>query len=176
MKIGAQDEVFLICLTVAKRNLWLAWVASLSGADFFLAENKALLWSDNDADIKNHLKENGLSVENEISYFDIDDLLRGLRRGSIADPDLAINVWNMFTDLYNTFHDEKVAKFCEDIDLNDLYGRLFSLCGAAEIIGLEASRITSKDMDLLYEIVGVGVAMVAAHTDNGNRSMEMPSH
>lgn len=167
MKIGFKDEVFLTRLHIAERSVWLAWVASSSGSDFFLAENRALLWSGKDADIRSYLEGKGISIENETSYFDVDSLLCGLKFGSIVSPDLAINVWNIFTDFYNTFHNGSAAKFCEDRDLDGLYDRLFSLCGAAKIIDLDASRLTDEDINLLSEIVEMGVAMIGAHINDG---------
>ncbi|WP_157489607.1 hypothetical protein [Lysobacter sp. Root916] len=133
-----------------------------------MTENDALLWSDRDKDLRGLLESKGFVVESETSYFDVESLLHGLRVGTVVSPELALNVWNLCTDFYNTFNDEAVPKFCADDDLNGLYDRLFSLCDVARAVDLDMSRLTAEDVNLLCDIVQRGVLMICSHVNGRN--------
>ncbi|WP_157499170.1 hypothetical protein [Lysobacter sp. Root604] len=167
MRFNCQEEVFQTGFLLKGRVVWFAWVASTTGSDYFMVENGVLLWSCERADLEIRLRDKGYAVEKEASYFDVDALVGGLRRGFVVSPELALNVWNLFTDFYSAIHRKTVAMFCAEFDSDGLYERLFSLCEVARAVDLEAAQLSVNDVKVLCEIVEAGLGMVDSHVHEG---------
>jgi len=83
-----------------------------------------------------------------------------LKRGLNLDSDLAINIWNLLTDLENSIGGTTTDLFGTGVTgAADVYERLFSLSSAGEIVGLPATSLQSGDLLILTSVFTSGCAL-----------------
>jgi len=155
------DETYLICLRLDAVDTWFAWASSDSGNDYFRTVDDLLLWSSDRQSLASHIRNSDeIDCIQETAYLDLDSYLNGLKRGLNLDSDLAINIWNLLTDLENSIGGTTTDLFGTGVTgAADVYERLFSLSSAGEIVGLPATSLQSGDLLILTSVFTSGCAL-----------------
>lgn len=151
-------EVFPLRISLRGRQLWLGWI-SAEPWDYFVNESGSIAWSLTRIGLLRELSRIKYNyIQGSDSFFDLDEVLGGLRDGRIVDANLMLNLWNIFTDFYNTISGQRVRLFSPKN--KKAYDALFANSDAAKVIGIEHAYICAHDLQAILNVMEAGSEML----------------
>lgn len=84
--------------------------------------------------------------------------LAQLRAGRVADAELIIDIWNLFTDLFRALGAGPRQMFFRQH--RHSYDVFFSRCGVAEMVDIDAQTVGADDILRAAQVLEAGVAMM----------------
>lgn len=161
--MSEETQVFPVHFSVLGKDLWLGWV-SAEPWNYFVSVDGNVAWSNNHTSLLSEVERmSGSRLEEDQSFFDLDEAMNSLRGERVVDANLLVDIWNMFTDFHNTVSTRSVRLFgAED---TELYDALFANCDASLIIGLDSDQgLSEEQMEELMRILEQGREMLYAST------------
>ena len=153
-------EVFPVKIAIKGEVIWFGWVSPEDGSDFFLTNNGCLIFS---CDGKDELMREVMAVfpdaQMEIeSFFDLDSAVGVAGRGAVLEGDLALDIWNLLTDLHHTFGGGGTM-FLESH--REVYSRLFSQSEVASWVDVQRVQLSARDIEVVREVLLEGIELFA---------------
>lgn len=153
-------EVFPVEIALKGETIWLGWVFPEEGGAFFLTDEDRLIFSCDDSDdlMRSVVRVFPDAQVGVASFFDFDSIVGKFSKSLTIESDFALDVWNLVTDLYRTFGGTDTT-FSERH--MDVYRRLFSQSESAPIVGVRKVRLSTRDMEVVREVLWDGVELFA---------------
>jgi len=153
-------EVFPVKIAIKGEVIWLGWVFPENGNALFLTNNGCLIFS---CDGKDELVREVMAVfpdaQMEIeSFFDLDSAVGVAGRGAVLEGDLALDIWNLLTDLHHTFGGGGTM-FLESH--REVYSRLFSQSEVASWVDVQRVQLSARDIEVVREVLLEGIELFA---------------
>lgn len=157
-------EVFPVEIALKGEAVWLGWVSPDDGDASFLTKEDRLIFSCNGSDslmweVTRIFPGAQFGVA---SFFDLDSIVGKFSKSLILEGDFALDVWNLLTDLYHTFGGTDTTFSERHVDV---YRRLFSHSESAPIVGVRRVRLSTRDMEVVREVLLEGVELFAQRVE-----------
>jgi hypothetical protein len=162
--------IYATVLTIDGCDLWFAWVEVSIGTSFIWNQHQHICWARDRAGLEQRLAGDGLALEAEESRFDVARVQAELRAGRLDSPDLALHCWNFFDDFQQALSTGPTKLF--QPEQLDLHGKLYSLSGVADMLGLQAATLDAAERCQLLSVMDLGAQMVLDNTVRCPRSRD----
>jgi len=151
-------EVFPVKIALKGEVIWLGWVSPENGCDLFLTNNGCLIFScDGKDELMREVRAIFPNAQVEIeSFFDLDSAVEGAGREVVRD--LALDIWNLLTDLHHTFGGGGTM-FLESH--REVYSRLFSQSEVASWVDVQRVQLSARDIEVVREVLLEGIELFA---------------
>lgn len=153
-------EVFPVKIALKGEVIWLGWVSTEDGHELFLTNNGCLIFS---CDGRDELIRAVMAIFPDVqagieSFFDFDSVVGRTGREVVLEGDLALDTWNLLTDLHHTFGGEGTM-FLESH--REVYSRLFSQSEVASWVDVQRAQLSVRDKEVVREVLLEGIELFA---------------
>lgn len=165
--MSALDEdrpvsLYPVCLTARGFDIWIAWRSVDDSSEAVLKRDGLLLWATSRGRILEKCRMIfPASVFLEDYGIDLDDLLERLEGMDVSRAEIALNAWNMLSDIENSIYGRCDSNsMIMDQRYMDSYDRLFSSTSAGRMVDFDAGAVDAADLKNAALVISQGVRML----------------